>query len=243
MSDANNPYAQNPYSAPTFTIASDAGEAERASFITKTYAHLIGAVLLFVLLEAILLSLPITATFVQTVFSVRYGMLMLLGAFMLVSWVAESWARSATSLSTQYLGLGVYIVAEAIFFVPLLFMATRIGDPYILPMAGIATVGLFGVLTAVVFVTRANFSFLRSVLLFGGMAAFGLIVCSLIFQFPLGTIFTVAMIGFACAYILYSTSNVLHEYRIGQHVAASLALFASVALLFWYILRLFMSRD
>ena len=32
--------------------------------------------------------------------------------------------------------------------------------------------------------------------------------------------------------------------EIGQHVAASLALFASVALLFWYILRLFMSsRD
>jgi FtsH-binding integral membrane protein len=36
----------------------------------------------------------------------------------------------------------------------------------------------------------------------------------------------------------------MHEYRVGQHVAASLALFASVALLFWYILQLLMSsRD
>jgi FtsH-binding integral membrane protein len=34
---------------------------------------------------------------------------------------------------------------------------------------------------------------------------------------------------------------VLHHYRVGQHVAASLALFASVALLFWYILQLLMS--
>ena len=58
--------------------------------------------------------------------------------------------------------------------------------------------------------------------------------------------FSAAMIVFACGWILYDTSNVLHHYRIGQHVAASLALFASVALLFWYVLRLVMaltSRD
>ena len=35
----------------------------------------------------------------------------------------------------------------------------------------------------------------------------------------------------------------LHPYRIGQHVAASLALFAAVALLFWYVLRLVMSMS
>jgi len=51
------------------------------------------------------------------------------------------------------------------------------------------------------------------------------------------------MIAFFCAYILYDTSNVLHHYRIGQHVAASLALFASVVMLFWYILQLFLSRE
>ena len=51
------------------------------------------------------------------------------------------------------------------------------------------------------------------------------------------------MAVFAGASVLYTTSNVLHEYRIGQHVAASLALFASVALLFWYILRILMSMS
>ncbi len=71
----------------------------------------------------------------------------------------------------------------------------------------------------------------------------GLIVVAIIFQFSLGPIFTYAMIALACCSILYSTSNVLHHYRIGQHVAAALALFAAVALLFWYILRLFMSRN
>lgn len=78
--------------------------------------------------------------------------------------------------------------------------------------------------------------------MFGGFAALGLIAVAILFGFNLGPIFTYAMIALACGYILYDTSNVLHHYRIGQHVAAALALFASVALLFWYILRLFMSN-
>jgi len=36
---------------------------------------------------------------------------------------------------------------------------------------------------------------------------------------------------------------VLHHYRTDQHVAAALALFAAVALMFWFIVRIFMSRD
>ncbi len=142
----------------------------------------------------------------------------------------------------QYLGLGLYVLAQAIICLPLLYMAQR-KDPSIIPAAGIATLGMFGALSAVVFVTRKDFSFLRGILMFGGFAALGLIVCAIVFQFALGPIFMVAMITFACGYILYHTSNVLHHYRIGQHVAASLALFASVALLFWYVLQLFMSRD
>ncbi|MEM6329409.1 MAG: permease, partial [Planctomycetota bacterium] len=39
----------------------------------------------------------------------------------------------------------------------------------------------------------------------------------------------------------YDTSNVMHHYQPGQHVAASLSLFASVALLFWYVVRLLMA--
>jgi FtsH-binding integral membrane protein len=141
----------------------------------------------------------------------------------------------------QYMGLGLYVVAEAVIFVPLLYVVRAI-DPGIIPSAAVATLSLFAGLTAVVFITRKDFSFLRTVLLFGGLAALGLIVVAVLFQFALGPIFTYAMIALACGYILYHTSNVLHHYRIGQHVAASLALFASVALLFWYILQLFLSR-
>jgi hypothetical protein len=227
------------YQAPPFSFAAQAAAGERADFIAKTYGHLAGAILAFVALEALLLNLPGIDSLVGLMIGTRYGWLAVLGLFMVVSWIADSWARSAISMSTQYMGLGLYVLAEAVIFVPLLYIA-RAMDPMLIPTAGVTTLVLFGVLTAVVFATRADFSFLRSVLIFGGFAALALIVVAILFGFALGPIFTVAMIALACGYILYDTSNVLHHYRIGQHFAAALALFAAVALLFWYILRLFM---
>ena len=52
-----------------------------------------------------------------------------------------------------------------------------------------------------------------------------------------------AMVGLAGGAILYDTSNVLHHYPQDRYVGASLALFASVALMLWYVLRLFMASD
>ncbi len=234
-------YADNPYQSPLGAFTAQAAADERSDFITKTYLHLAGAIGLFVILEAILLAMPGVEGLVQMMFGTRYGWLVVLGLFMFVSYVAENWAQSAVSPGKQYMGLGLYVVAEAVIFVPLLYVV-RMVDPGIIPTAGGTTLALFGGLTAIVFITRKDFSFLRTVLLFGGLAALGLIVVAVLFQFNLGPIFTYAMIALACGYILYHTSNVLHHYRIGQHVAASLALFASVALLFWYILQLFLSR-
>ncbi len=235
-------YAENQYQSPMGVFAAQAAADERSDFITKTYLHLAGAIAAFVALEAVLLHLPITESLVGMMMSYgNIGWLVVLGLFMLVSHVANRWALSAVNLPKQYMGLGLYVVAEAIIFVPLLYVAKSI-DPNIIPSAAVATLALFGVLTAIVFVTRKDFSFLRTVLVFGGFAAMGLIVVALLFNFNLGPIFTYAMIALACGYILYYTSNVMLHYRIGQHVAASLALFAAVALLFWYIIQLFLSR-
>ena len=79
--------------------------------------------------------------------------------------------------------------------------------------------------------------------MWAGIAAMLLIVASVIFGFQLGTIFSVAMVALAGAAILYSTSKILKTYPEDRYVSASLELFASVALMFWYVLRLFMSRD
>ena len=70
-----------------------------------------------------------------------------------------------------------------------------------------------------------------------------LIVAGMVFGFNLGLWFSVLMVFLASAAILYNTSNVLHQYHSSQYVAASLSLFASVALLFWYVLQIFMQFD
>ena len=234
-------YGENQYRASMGDFAALAAADDRAGFITKTYLHLAGAIALFVALEAMLLSMSGVADLVQLMIGSRFGWLIVLGLFIVVSHVADSWARSAVSPGMQYMGLGLYVVAEAVIFVPLLYIAQRV-DPSIIPSAGAATLGLFAALTAAVFITRKDFSFLRTFLVFGSLAAMGFIVVAILFQFALGPIFTYALIALACGYILYDTSNVLHHYRIGQHVSAALALFAAVALLFWYIVQLFISR-
>ncbi|MEK6247258.1 MAG: Bax inhibitor-1 family protein, partial [Planctomycetales bacterium] len=226
----------NPYTSPENTIAARASTDARASFIAKTYAHLAGAIIAFVAIEYVLLnhtSLP--TMMMQFIGNSQWAWLIILGGFMVVSMIANRWALSAVSPGMQYAGLGLFVVAEAIIFLPLLLIATKF-YPDAIPTAAATTLGLFAVLTTIVFVTRADFSFLRVVLVFGGIAAFGFIIVAAIAGFALGPIFIYAMIALMCGYILYDTSNVLHHYRIGQHVAASLALFASVATLFWYIL-------
>ena len=224
-------------------IAAEAPVSERVAFIRKTYLHLGGAVLAFIALEAALLNSPLAQPLVQTMLGGRMSWLIVLGAFMLVGWVADRWARSASSPAMQYLGLGLYVVAEAIIMLPLLYVAAYFsGDPNIIAKAGVLTGLVFVGLTGTVLLTRRDFSWLRPALTVAGFAALGLIVVSILFGFTLGTLFAAVMVVVAAGYILYYTSNVLHHYPVGSHVAAALALFSSVALLFWYILRIFMDR-
>jgi FtsH-binding integral membrane protein len=237
MSQAENPYRS------WGVIAAQAETSERADFIRKTYLHLAGAILAFMALEVVLLQMPGLDQLLASLFSNQWGWLLVLVGFMAVSHVANAWANSATSVSTQYLGLGLYVVAEAVIFVPLLYVAEKFGGDDLIPTAGILTLLIFTGLTAIVYLSGADFSFMRGALTVAGFVAIGLILCSAIFGFQLGIVFIAAMIGLASGYILYDTSNVLHHYRIGQHVAAALALFASVALLFWYIVQLLMSLN
>ncbi|WP_442481501.1 Bax inhibitor-1/YccA family protein [Aeoliella sp. SH292] len=237
---ASNPYASFGY------IAADAPAVERAAFIKRTYLHLALAVYALVTLEFIYFKV-VPEEWIGNVLSIPYSWAIMMGGFMLVSWVAESWARNEASLSKQYMGLGLYVFAQSILLLPLLWFAstmttdTPFGDYNPITVAAVATIATFGLLTAVVFATSADFSFMRSILMMVGIGATILVFASVFMGFNLGVWFSGAMIVFAACYILYDTSNVMHHYRTTQHVAASLALFASVALLFWYILRLVMA--
>ncbi len=226
-------------SANPFVVAESKPEA-RALFIRRTYGHLAGAILAFAVLSAMLVNWSGAGELAARMTS-GYMWLAVLGAFMGVSYVADRWARSGTSTGMQYLGLGLFVVAEAVIFLPLLFIAVHYSSPDLLINAGIITGLLFLGLTATVFVTRKDFSFLRGSLMIGGFVALGVIVASILIGFSLGLLFSSIMVVFAAGSILYTTSSVLREYHTDQHVAASLALFAGVALLFWYVLQILMS--
>src|SRR5687768_11047037 len=94
---------RNPYRASAWgEIAANAAVDERADFIRKTYAHLLGAVLAFAVLEAILLN-TVAPAFVQWLVGFgQYAWLFVLGGMILVSYIADRWARSGTSQSLQY---------------------------------------------------------------------------------------------------------------------------------------------
>lgn len=215
----------------------------RALFIRRTYTHLAGAIAAFVVLEIFLVNSPLAPAMVGLMASSRYAWLAILGAFMIVGWLASSLAQSSASSTAQYAGLALYVVVEAVIFMPLLYIAAFYFGRSVLPNAALLTGFMFLGLTMVAFTTGKDFSFLRTILTVGGLIAVGLIVCSVIFGFQLGLIFSVVMVGLASAAILYDTSNIIHHFAPDQHVAASLQLFASVALLFWYVLQIMMSLN
>jgi hypothetical protein len=162
-------YASNPYDAPTFSIAAVAAEDERASFIGRTYLHLVAAVAALIALEFVLLQTPLAQPIVGLMVASRYSWLIVLALFMGVNWIANRWASSATSLTKQYAGLGLYVVAQAVILLPMLYIATTIpAYSGIVTAAAFSTLGLFMILTAVVLIKPRAVSFFGWVVLFCG---------------------------------------------------------------------------
>jgi FtsH-binding integral membrane protein len=229
-----------PQTLPSYTPVAERSVETRANFIWRTYGHVAMAILLFAGIESYLFDSGLAQPMAQSMLG--FNWLLILGAFMVVGWLATHVAHTVQSKPLQYVALVGFVVAEAIIFVPLLAIAMALQPGIVESAVGVTLLGTGG-LTAVAFITRKDFSFLRSILVWGGVLALVGIVASVLFGFELGTWFSVAMIGFAGAAVLYDTSNILHHFPEDRYVAAALQLFSSIALMFWYVLRLFMSRE
>ena len=237
---------------PHVIAAADAAPQARAAFIRRTYLHLAGAIAAFAAVEAWLLQSTIGEQLIGLMMrGGQMGWLVVIACFIGVSWLADSLARSRANTGTQYMGLGLFVLAEAVIFLPMIDIAMSYtgaypGDASLVTTAGLMTLLLVAGLTATVFITRADFSFMKNILTIGFLLALGAMLIGAFTGFSLGLWFSVAMVGLAAGSVLYTTSNILHHYGTEDHVAASLSLFASVAMLFWYILRIllaFANRD
>jgi FtsH-binding integral membrane protein len=215
-------------------------ESERSTFIIRVYQHLFAAVVAFVAFEALLFNLGIAEAIWDVVSDSSGAWLLILGGFMIVSWMATSAANDILNPSRQYLGLFGLAAAEALIFAPFLYYFFNVasgGSGDVWAAAVITGVGFAG-LTAVALTTRRDLSFIRPLMIWGGVCALVLIVAAVLFGLELGIWFSVAMIALAGASILYQTQTILRRYPSDAYVGASVQLFASVMMLFWYVLRL-----
>jgi FtsH-binding integral membrane protein len=221
-------------------LVSNASNIEKASFYKKTYQHLALAVLAFIVVEAILINV-VPAEAIIWMLSGRFIWLFIIGLFWLGTTMSDRLAFHP-SREKQYLGLGLYVLLEAIIFLPMIYIAMAYAGGDVIMQAALTTLFMFAGLTAVVFFTKTDFSFLRTLLIVGGFVSLGIIVVGAIFGFNLGLWFSAGMAVLASASILYQTDQIKNRYETQQYVGASLQLFSSIMLLFWYILRIFMSR-
>lgn len=229
------------YAMPVASLSQE----RRIVFMKKTYANVAIAVLTFILLETFLMSSATITNSLLGLMSSNISWLLLLGGFMFVTNYSQKMAMNATDKGTQYLALGIFVLAEAIIFVPLLTIAMMYmaeSGTNVLSQAAVVTLGLFAGLSAIAIFSKKDFSFLRTGITIGSFIAIGLMIAGMIFGFSLGLWFSGAMVLLAAGSIIYQTSNMVHQYHEEQYVAASLGLFASLMLMFWYIVNIFM-RD
>ena len=211
-------------------------ESERAAFYRKTYTHVALAILAFILVETALFRL-IPPYFIEDMFAAPFIAFFEVGILLLGAFMATKWSHSLNK-NTLYLGLGFYVLLEAIFFFPFIGAAVMMSYTEVLWQAVIITLSLFTGITTVVFMTRLDFSFLRSVLIIGGFLSLGLIVAGVLFGNDVGLWFSIGMVAFAAGSILYETYRIKNKYTTEQYVGAALQLFASVMVLFWYVLKI-----
>ena len=227
-------------------IVADAPAADRAAFFRRTYGLVAASFGAFAIALFGLFVSGVAETFMRAIAGVgSWGMLGVMVLFWLGTTAAQSLAFSRASRLAQYAGLSLYVLLQAIIFVPLIYYTAIVtkGNPgEILIPACLATGALVVALTAVVFMTNLDFSFLKVAIVIGSICALGIIVVSLFAGWSLGAWFSIAMIVLMATVILYQTNEVKNTMETDQHVAAAFVLFSSFVTLLFYVIRLFAGR-
>jgi FtsH-binding integral membrane protein len=236
-------------------IVADAPAADRAAFFRRTYGLVaIGFAAFAALLAIFFVGFDQRSGIAFAVFAGLGSMISSLGGWsillvMLAFWgattVAQSLAFNRASRGAQYAGLGLYVVLEALIFIPLIgyvILSTKGNASTVLLPAGIVTAGMIAGLTALVFMTNLDFSFLQVAIILGSFAALAIAIVAAIAGLSLGAWFSIAMIVLMATVILYQTNEIKNTLETDQHVAAAFILFSSFVTLLFYVIRFFAGR-
>lgn len=212
---------------------------QRAGFIRRTYGHVAMAVAAMAVFCALFLQMGLGPVLLNFIGAGTLNFFIFIGLFIGAGILADNWARSEQSTTMHYVALFGYAAVEALVVTPALFVATMV-DPSAIADAAIVTAALVTGLTWIAFTTKKDFSFLRPFLMIGSIVALGACAAGAIFGFGIGVYGSAAIVMLAAGFILYNTSNIMYHYQEHQHVAAAVSLFASIALMFRFVLNMFL---
>lgn len=236
-------------------VVAEAAPAERAAFYRRAYLTVAAAFAVFGALLWASFVLPMGegplawhyAKAIGSIYDVMGGWatLVMIGVFWLGTSVAQSAVYARASRPVQLLGFLGYILLQVALFIPLIWMVlvkTQGSPGEILYPACAVTGALVVGLTVAAFVTQADFSFLRTVLVIGTFGALGVVAVAAIMGTALGIWFSLAMIALMATAVLYQTWQVRTQFATDQHLEAGFALFAAFVTLLFYVIRLFLQR-
>jgi modulator of FtsH protease len=214
--------------------AAEASLADRLSFIRKVYGLFFAATLFAI--GGVLLGF---SNMELMAFAARNPIIILL--------VMIGGVMAATALrhkpGINLVALFGFTTLTGVVISPLLYIVS-LSNPASILEAGILTVGIFGGLTAYVFISKRDFSFMR------GLLVTGLIVIILagvlnIFIASSALYFAgaVAALLLFSGFVLYDTSNIIRRYPTNEYVAGALALYLDAFNIFLALLRILNSRD
>jgi uncharacterized protein len=190
---------------PALPVASQTADV-RSRFMTRVYLHVLAAIGGFIAVEYVLFTTGLAYDI--TLFVMETNWLLILGGFMIVSWMANSWGYRAETTGAQYGALGLLVIANALLFAAPLVLAQEFAPEGTISTAAWISILAFAGLSGIAITTGKDFSFLRSCSCGAGCSPCAPSSASVLFGTQLGTWFSIAMIGFAGAAILYDTQKI-----------------------------------
>jgi FtsH-binding integral membrane protein len=210
--------------------AAEATVAERMGFIRKVYALFFLGTLFAI--GGVALGMSYEPLYEYARAHPFIMMLVMLGAVM-----------GATAVRhvpvVNVLALFGFTTFTGIVISPLMY-AVSLYNPASIWQAGALTVGIFGGLTAYVFISKRDFSFLRGMLWTGLiiMIIGGLLNVFLVGSSALGFGLAAATLLLFSGYVLYDTSNIMRRYPTNEYIAGALDLYLDAFNIFLALIRL-----
>ena len=234
----------------TSRIVAEADQSDAASFYRKTYGLVALAFAGFAGLLYLFFITPVAGLFMTTLGAMynslgSFSWLIVMLAFWAGTYFAQKLASNRASRDSQYAGLGLYVLLEALIFIPLISIVAistkgNVGD-ILIPACTLTGALVLG-LTLAVQLTRVDFSFLRIVITIGSICAIGAVIMFAIMGINPGTWFALAMILLMATVILYQTHVIKNNCSTEDYVFAAFILFSAFVTLLWYVIQFFLGR-